>query len=114
MLSSRVVCRQVSARDVERIRAAWERALRSGAPTGGRREEPRPYLAVAFTPGDELADLEDGSASFIVRSATLEKGSDLDAAVAITLGVFIDLYGDRLVREIHYAGLDPLVPDGDG
>lgn len=110
LLSSLAVCKQVPDRDVEQIREAWERALSSRAHTGGSPDEPRPYLAASFRPADEFPGQVEGPVSFIVKPSTPEKGSDLDEAVAVTLGVFIEVYGDRLVRELRYAGLDALVP----
>ena len=110
LFSFPVVCKTVAQRDVLRIRDAWESVARDGSVTARGKAEARPYLAISFSPGETSATEGGDAVSYVVRPNHLETGSDFENALSLTLDVLIDLYGDRLVREIRYAGLESLLP----
>lgn len=99
-LSPPVLCNEIPQGEVEQIATAWDQV--DAVPLEAWGERPTPYLAVAFRPGGD-------EERYVVMPASEEENPALLEAARLTVGVFVEAYGDRLVRELRYAGLESLL-----
>jgi hypothetical protein len=96
-----VVCREMPEADVLQLIEVWDRVSRASSSMSSVPPPRPPYLAV-WLAGDEAREV-----FYVLPGGAGE--SEVEAAARQTLRILVDLYGDRLVRELQYAGLEDLL-----
>lgn len=93
-------CRQIPEATARRLRGLWRSVGESADKTPPARPS-QPFLWIRYLEGDATRLL------FVKPGG--DSSSDLAHAAALTLRVFQETYGDRVLRELRAAGLEELL-----
>ena len=107
MLSTPGSCKSIPENDVRLLEETWRRLSEGPRSVCSQTPQP-PFVRIAVFGGVTKPDLPPDRVFCLKPDSQFEEGT-VEEAAALTLSVLVRTYGDRFLREIQAAGLEPLV-----